>query len=91
MIIAIIIMLLVCLVLSRLASAVNKKFWKLLMINLAVLIFYNVIIWGGVSVFMRSEEGIMPVFFDVVVTIVHLLVLLIMVIANAVKQQKDNA
>ncbi|AYL99190.1 hypothetical protein [Mucilaginibacter celer] len=90
MIVAIVIMLFVCLVLSRYALAVNTKFWKLLMINLAVLIFYNVIIGGCVLLFWRGEEGIIPVFFDLLITAIHLLVLLVMIITNAVKRQKKG-
>jgi uncharacterized membrane protein len=90
MIAAIIVLFLICLVLLRLASAVDNKFWKLLMINLAILVAYNVVIWGCISLFWSSEEsGMIPAFFDIVLTTVHLLVLLIMMIVNAARRQKN--
>lgn len=88
MVISVIIIVLFCFLLSRLALATHKKLWRFFVINFAVMAFYNIVIWVCVSVFWRSGgEGIIPAFCDITLTAIHLLVLLIVLITNAVKEQ----
>jgi hypothetical protein len=89
MVISAIIIVLLCFLLSRLTLTTHKKLWRFFAINLAIMIFYNIVTWCCVSVFWHSGgEGVIPIFCDIVLTAVHLLVLLIVLIVNAVKGQR---
>jgi hypothetical protein len=84
MVIAIIIILIVGAVLAKLTS--KPKFWRFFLINIGVMVLYNVIVWGTVIEFYDSgEAGALLIFWDVAATCIHLTLLFIVAIVTAIR------
>ncbi|MEO3404108.1 hypothetical protein AAFN85_09405 [Mucilaginibacter sp. CAU 1740] len=89
MVIAIIIMLLIGLVLSRRPFVVGKQV-RFFMINILIMIFYNLIIWGCISLFWNAGGAdIVPILCGALLNVLHIVFLLIVIIKNAVKEQSQ--
>jgi glucan phosphoethanolaminetransferase (alkaline phosphatase superfamily) len=83
-VILIIVALVVGLVLTKLT--LNSKFWRFFLINIGIIVIYNVIIWGTVFEFYNGgEAGVVPIFWDIVITCIHLVTLFIITVITAIK------
>ena len=87
MVIALIIIFLVCFMLSRWPFIIRKQS-HFFLINILIMVFYNLIIWGYISLFWNTGGAdILPILCGALLNVVHIIFLLIVVVKNAVKEQ----